>query len=164
MTPTVPTSVAPTGLGGAAAPPRPATWHHWFAIVACLGIFVAAGLLSPGAAGQGGLTLAGFRLPESCTFLQTTGIPCPGCGLTRSCVAAVHGRFGDSLAFHPLGIAVLLYAAAQALRHALWLARPAGRATIDRWGGRLDWGLVGLPVLMLILWLPGFVHELSHRL
>lgn len=164
MTPTVPGAVGPAGFEGTVVLPRPALWHHWFAVFACLGIFLAAALLEPAAPGVGGLTFAGVRLPESCMFLRTTGVPCPGCGLTRSCVAAVHGRFGDSLAFHPLGLAVLFYAAAQALRHALWLARPAGRPAIDRWGGRLDWGLVALPVVMLVIWLPGFVHELSHRL
>lgn len=163
MTPTVASSATP-GLEGVVPPPRPVLWHHWLAVVGCLGIFVAAALLEPGVPGRSGLTIAGHRLPESCVFLRSTGLPCPGCGLTRSCVAAVHGRFSDSLVFHPLGWAVLLYALAQAVRHGVWLARPAARATVDRWGGRLDYGLIVLPVLMVLTWAPRFLHEISHRL
>lgn len=163
MMPTVAESATP-GLGGSEFPPRPAVWHHWFAVVACLGIFLAGALLEPAVPGHSGLHFLGLRLPETCTFLRTTGIPCPGCGLTRSCVAAVHGRFGESLAFHPLGWAVLLYAALQAARHGGWLAWPRARAGVDRWGSRLDWGLVALPVVMLVVWLPGFLHEIAHRL
>lgn len=152
------------GRGGTLPLPAPARWHHWMAIAACLGMFLGAAVFEPATPERPGLSLAGFRLPETCMFLRTTGLPCPGCGLTRSCVAAVHGQFAASLAFHPLGWLVLLYALAQAARHGLWLSRPGWRTTVDRWGGRLDYGLIGLPVLMLALWLPPFLHEIGHRL
>jgi hypothetical protein len=47
-------------------------------------------------------------LPSLCPFRWVTGFPCPGCGLTRSVVAAAHGDLGQALAFHPLGLAILL--------------------------------------------------------
>ena len=51
--------------------------------------------------------------PVWCPFRLLTGLPCPACGLTRSWVAFVHGRIGDSIAFNPFGpltviVAVLL--------------------------------------------------------
>lgn len=38
----------------------------------------------------------------SCTFQSTIGLPCPGCGLTRALLAALHGNFQEALRLHPL--------------------------------------------------------------
>jgi hypothetical protein len=32
-----------------------------------------------------------------------TGLPCPTCGLTRSWIALLHARLGESVSLHPLG-------------------------------------------------------------
>ena len=52
--------------------------------------------------------------PIICPFRLVTGLPCPGCGTTRSVAALLDGRLADSLSFNPLGIvfpsAVLLWA------------------------------------------------------
>jgi len=105
------------------------------------------------------------RLPVLCAFRRTTGIPCPGCGLTRSWVALAGGHFRESLAFHRMGWLVMLYVALQALRHGLWLWLPGKRSFVDSWGRRLDWGLLVLALLLFLNWfwtlagrglLPGF--------
>ncbi len=36
-----------------------------------------------------------------CVFAEITGLPCPGCGLTRATVALVHGDWRTSWAYHP---------------------------------------------------------------
>ena len=41
--------------------------------------------------------------PVMCPFRLVTGLPCPGCGLTRSCVDLLHGNLVDSIRWHPLG-------------------------------------------------------------
>ncbi|MBP7949081.1 MAG: DUF2752 domain-containing protein [Verrucomicrobiales bacterium] len=38
-----------------------------------------------------------------CPFKQATGLPCPGCGLTRSCTALLHGDFKSAVAHHAFG-------------------------------------------------------------
>ena len=38
-----------------------------------------------------------------CIVKTTTGIDCPGCGLTRSFVQLCHGHLSQSFAYHPLG-------------------------------------------------------------
>ena len=53
-------------------------------------------------------TIAG--LPSVCPFFNTTGLPCPGCGLTRSFVCLGHGHLSESFQWHPLG--PLLFAGA----------------------------------------------------
>ncbi len=48
------------------------------------------------------------HLPSFCLFYHLTGLPCPGCGLTRSFVCLGHGRLWESLHWHPLGPAIFL--------------------------------------------------------
>jgi hypothetical protein len=43
------------------------------------------------------------RSPVVCPFRRLTGLPCPTCGLTRSWVALLHGRLGESVSLHPFG-------------------------------------------------------------
>lgn len=48
----------------------------------------------------------------ACPFQATTGLPCPGCGLTRGTSALLRGDLQQALAFHPfsplVGICVIL--------------------------------------------------------
>jgi hypothetical protein len=37
-----------------------------------------------------------------CPTAATFGIPCPGCGLTRATLAALHGHFAEAFHLHPL--------------------------------------------------------------
>jgi hypothetical protein len=64
---------------------------------------------------QGGKSLLG--LPSLCVFRTLTGLPCPGCGITRSVVCCCHLRFADSIAFHPLGPIVFAWLLAAAVSH-----------------------------------------------
>jgi hypothetical protein len=45
--------------------------------------------------------------PSFCPFKVLTGLPCPGCGMTRSVVTLLHGDLGMSVYYHPLGIALV---------------------------------------------------------
>jgi hypothetical protein len=42
-------------------------------------------------------------LPSVCAFRRVTGLPCPGCGLTRSWVLTAHGRLRHASNRHPFG-------------------------------------------------------------
>ncbi|HZO26270.1 MAG TPA: DUF2752 domain-containing protein [Chloroflexota bacterium] len=48
--------------------------------------------------------------PSVCPFKIFTGLPCPGCGLTRSAVALLHGDLSTSLFYHPLGAPIVVAA------------------------------------------------------
>ncbi|MBR33112.1 MAG: hypothetical protein CMN77_17570 [Spirochaetaceae bacterium] len=43
-----------------------------------------------------------------CIFYSLTGLPCPGCGMTRSVHFLMHGDLIHSLQYHPLGMITLL--------------------------------------------------------
>ena len=143
--------------------PGPERWLRVGLVALFLGALAVSAVLAPAPPGAtGGITLAGHRLPELCTLKATTGLPCPGCGLTRSWVSAVHGDLAASLGHHPLGWLVLLYAAAQGARHGAWLALPRKRGTVERFGGRLDRGVILLGVLLVIAWIPRLISILSQ--
>jgi hypothetical protein len=42
-------------------------------------------------------------IPSICPFYEMTGLPCPGCGLTRAFVCLGHGDWRTSLHWHPIG-------------------------------------------------------------
>ena len=42
-----------------------------------------------------------------CWFKNCTGLPCPGCGLTRSFSCGLRGMFLESLHYHPMGLLIL---------------------------------------------------------
>jgi disulfide bond formation protein DsbB len=81
-----------------------------------------------------------------------TGIPCPLCGMTRACVAAVHGHVGTSLAFNPAGVIVMV-AAVIALVRPQWLTR----RPVPMWGA-------GIAIAMLWVWNVGFNPTFHHLL
>lgn len=63
--------------------------------------------------------------PTICPFALITGIPCPGCGLTRAVVALAHGDIGSAVAFHPLVGVVLAWLGAT------WLVAVARRRGLN---------------------------------
>ena len=83
------------------------------------GIFTAS-ILLPVPRGQGGQI---GHLPPLCLFYHLTGLPCPGCGLTRSFVCLGHGQFLEALHWHPLGPAIFLLFALLWLRCGLFYRR-----------------------------------------
>jgi hypothetical protein len=54
------------------------------------------------------LSRTGFQF-GLCIVKKTTGIDCPGCGLTRSFIYLCHGNISDSFRLHPLGPIIFLF-------------------------------------------------------
>ena len=103
--------------------------------------------LLPPALTEGGAVL--------CPVRRATGLPCPACGLTRSWSAALHGRPGASLRFHPLGMALLAGAVAYAAR-----IDERGRVASVLADPRVRAGLAGG---WLAVWAARLVAETRHR-
>ncbi len=64
--------------------------------------------------------------PLPCPFLQLTGKPCPGCGMTRSCFAFLRGDFADVLRLNPFGPVFAVF----------WAVIGFGVALPQPWRGR----------------------------
>ncbi len=135
------------------------TASHLVVLIVCLSILVLALVLDPHGSQ---LRIGTARLPGLCVLKQTTGIPCPGCGLTRSVVSAVHGDWVASRAFHRLGPVVLVFLLLQVLYRSAWLGLPALRTKLAGAGHILDLALFPLMVLLLINWIPTLLESFAR--
>ena len=96
----------------------------------------------PGAGGSIG------HLPSICPFYNLTGLPCPGCGLTRAFVCLGHGRWLESLHWHPLGLLIYGVFLLLWLRNGLFLWRGLTLWPVTpRITGRLGMGAAALILL-----------------
>lgn len=101
-------------------------------------------------------------MPSLCPFKNITGLPCPGCGLTRSVVYSAHGQWQQAITYHPFGplfiagLGVALLAAVISLRYPLnfqqsraasLLLTAAAIAVLVLWAVRLS-GLWPYPSLI----------------
>jgi hypothetical protein len=88
-----------------------------------------------------------------CPLRAATGIPCPLCGMTRACVAAVHGHLATSLAFNPAGILVVLAALVALLRpQLLTRIRVPMWCVITAMGALWIWNIGFNPTFHQLIW------------
>lgn len=76
--------------------------------------------------------LFGHVIPGMCVFRATFGIPCPGCGMTRSFVFLAHGDLREAFSMNVFGPAMFVLTAAQIPYRALRIRRlmaSSGRVT-----------------------------------
>jgi hypothetical protein len=101
--------------------------------------------------------------PSLCPFKLMTGLPCPGCGMTRSVVALLHGDLTVSAYFHPLGapfvLAMLALAVADAViwsrhRRSGHPARPASWLLERVMATPAPWVAIGALTLVWLIRLP----------
>lgn len=65
------------------------------------------------------------ELPGVCVWKRTTGMDCPGCGLTRSFVSMAHGDLTAAVHYHPFGVVLFLLVATQIPYRAMRIRRLA---------------------------------------
>ena len=78
------------------------------------------------------------------------GIPCPGCGLTRSFISLAHGHWSEAWRYNPAGpVWFLLVAMQLPYRFVQWrrLRRGLPEFTLGRTGETLVWLALGLLIL-----------------
>ena len=50
----------------------------------------------------------GTIIRTTCPVRLVTGLPCPGCGISRACALALHGEFHKSFIMHPFLVPTIL--------------------------------------------------------
>jgi len=87
-----------------------------------------------------------------CPFRRLWGIPCPGCGLTRSFVAFAHGCWSDAFRFHLLGPAFYVIGIFMLLRsvYELWSGY---EVSIPSFTHHRNFFSIVLLMIVLIAWL-----------
>jgi hypothetical protein len=102
--------------------------------------------------GLGALLIAGravsIHMPP-CPFRALTGIPCPGCGMTRLADAVAHGRFHQALGADVAGVAIL--ATLMVLATTYLVRVIIQKVDTPRWM-RSPLLLVGIGALVLVHW------------
>jgi len=96
-------------------------------------------------------------LPPVCGFRLVTGLPCPGCGFTRSVVSCAHGQWDLAVGYHPLGPLVFAALLAVAGFGVLQLAQPARAGKlVERLAGKRSLWISttsGFAVALAAIWL-----------
>jgi hypothetical protein len=84
-----------------------------------------------------------------CMFHKTTGLHCPGCGMTRAVHAALNGNFTQALAYNVLA-PVLIPAVGLAALSSLWLWM---WGTAPRIPSPPRWAAVAFGILVGVFWI-----------
>lgn len=93
--------------------------------------------------------LALYLLDIGCVFRLMTGIPCPGCGMTRAWLAALRLDFAAAIAYHPLFWAVPI---------AFLLAFVREETTSGKVKRGIDIVIAVLCVLVISVWIVRLVN------
>ncbi|WP_421119960.1 DUF2752 domain-containing protein [Aquihabitans daechungensis] len=110
-----------------------------------------------GLVGLGALLIAGRAVSihaPACPLRAVTGVPCPGCGMTRLADAVVHGRFREAAGADLAGVAVLGVLAVVAVTY---LVRVVIRKDDPPAWMRSPLLVVGLVALVAIHWVTTIV-------
>ncbi len=143
--------------------PREPAAPHLVILAACASVLLFASLLTPASNTEASLLIGGKAVPNLCVMKQAMGVPCPGCGLTRSMVAAANADWAGSLSHHRIGILILVYLVLQSLTRIAWLSRPRLREKLARYCRVLDLSLIPILILLFINWIPTLLDVLSAR-
>lgn len=132
-----------------------ATRNPWpaRALALAAGLVLAASFVLPDGVDDGE---ASVRL---CLFRSATGLPCPGCGLTRGFSSLSRGKFAQAWAFNPFAGPLYAVTVAAVFAPLLWTRLPPG------WENRpaVRWGILLFLLLMLAYGLARMAGVLLHQ-
>jgi hypothetical protein len=95
----------------------------------------------------------------TCPIRATTGVPCPGCGLTRATMALLSGDLAEALHWHPL-VFVLAPILVFTIGRAMLIG--AGFLRADAWKVPMpQWGLVVFATVLIGVWVARFAGYLG---
>ena len=139
------------------APPAPAArpdpLYHTVLLGVSLGVLALAALLSVRDRREVLVPILGMPLPELCMLKRTTGLACPGCGLTRCFISLAHGDVGSAWSYNPGGLLLFAMVVAQIPLRLLQIWRIRRGQPEVRLGWLVQGTLAVLGVMLLGQWL-----------
>ena len=118
-----------------------------------------------GAAAGLQIVLVSLRLPAwECPFFHLTGVPCPGCGLTRAIMLLLQGDVYGAIRFHAFApiflVGIVIIVVAALLPRSFIRPLVSRTELLERQTGLTVFILTGLIVYWLtrLLVFPGFVQ------
>ena len=125
---------------------------HLVILAVCFLILLFSILLTPSESPDGPLYIGNFPVPHTCIFKNLTGLPCSGCGLSRSMVEAAHGNLKQSFHYHRLGLLTLVYVLVQFIYRIGAITVPALAVRILGPEKYINRGLIVLAALFFLNW------------
>lgn len=125
--------------------------YQWLPLLGSLLLLAVAGCLRIEGSEQ--VRVPGWgSLPTICSLRRVVGMPCPGCGLTRSFISLAHGRIGAAWNYNPVGLLLFALVAIQIPYRLLQLTRLARGLPELRLGAWSSWSLVVAAIWLLARW------------
>lgn len=90
---------------------------------------------------------------SACPIALLTGLPCPGCGLTRACIAALTLHWKEAFALHPLFLLIPVVGALVVLG----TAKPAVCRTRP-----FEFGTIALAAVFLVCYVVRMILLFPH--
>jgi hypothetical protein len=120
-------------------------------------------------ADQERVSILGRPIDWVCALRRQYGLPCPTCGITRSVVLSLHGRFGEAWRLAPVGLVVVwglaVFAAAMlALAAAQWVGAKQWERRVQSQIRQGAWVYAaGVLVVWAAGWTNSFLAALQHK-
>jgi len=131
--------------------------HHLFQAILFSAILVMAWISS---VQFSHIQIFGYTIPSLCMFKNITTLDCPGCGITRSFVYAVHGHWYEAYLMHLWGIPLATFLVFQVF-YRFW--RAAGAPTIKINSTMARWFRIFFILSIIIPWALKTIITIAAR-
>lgn len=148
-----PEGVVEATVVGAAHRSAIGTAVHWTFLALALVVLGASMMLGIRDGRHVVLPVTDTSLPGTCTFRKLTGVPCPGCGLTRSFISMGHGRIAEAWRYNPAGLFFFAVVLFQIPYRFYQLARIRRGRVPHRFLWLDQWVLVALVLTLIVQWI-----------
>ena len=105
------------------AVPRESVLQHWFVMLASAAVIIGSFLLHRDGPEDVLLPVINQPLPDACTMRRTTGLDCPGCGMTRAFIEIAAGHWRAAWALNPGAFLMFPLFVSQVPWHAVQIIR-----------------------------------------
>lgn len=133
--------------------PAVGTFGHWTFLLLSAMVVLASFALHVRNGEEVVLPISNVALPGTCTFRNFTGLPCPGCGLTRAFISVAHGQVREAWHYNPAGLLFFAIVAFQIPYRIFQIVQVRQGRGHHRFAWFDTATLIGLATILLVQWL-----------